>query len=160
MLALGAELIARGKGGERVIAATEFFTGVFETALAPDEVLVEVRVPKLGGSTGWAYVKANRRAQDWATVGVAALVHRDNGKVAGATIGLATWGDAPPRARRRGRSRRRRVGRGCRGGWSRTVPTRRATSQPRPSIGRTSRASSPDGPWSRRWREDAACSRD
>jgi len=98
-LALGAELVVRGKGGERVVPAAEFFTGVFETALAPDEVLVEVRVPKLGGSTGWAYLKANRRAQDWATVGVAALVHRDNGSVAGASIGLVNMGATPLRAK-------------------------------------------------------------
>ena len=99
MLALGADLVARGKGGERVIPAAEFFTGVFETALAPDEVLVEARVPKLGASTGWAYLKANRRAQDWATVGVAALVHRDNGSVAGASIGLVNMGATPLRAK-------------------------------------------------------------
>ncbi len=99
VLALGAELVAKGKAGERVIPATEFFTGVFETALGPDEVLVELRVPKLSGSTGWAYVKAQRRAQDWATVGVAALVHRDNGKVAGASIGLVNMGGTPLRAR-------------------------------------------------------------
>lgn len=98
VLALGAELVARGQGGERVVPATEFFTGVFQTALAPDEVLVEVRVPKLAGSTGWAYMKANRRAQDWATVGVAALVHRDDGKVAGASIGLVNMGGTPLRA--------------------------------------------------------------
>ncbi|MGA8486063.1 MAG: xanthine dehydrogenase family protein subunit M, partial [Gaiella sp.] len=97
MLALGADLVARGKGGERVVPAAEFFTGVFETALAPDEVLVEARVPKLGASTGWAYLKANRRAQDWATVGVAALVHRDNGSVAGASIGLVNMGATPLR---------------------------------------------------------------
>jgi carbon-monoxide dehydrogenase medium subunit len=99
MLALGAELVAQGKGGERVILATDFFTGVFETALAPDEVLVEARVPKLGASTGWAYLKANRRAQDWATVGVAALVHRDNGSVAGASVGLVNMGGTPLRAK-------------------------------------------------------------
>ena len=98
-LALGAELVARGKGGERTIPASEFFTGVFESALGPDEVLVEARVPKLGASTGWAYLKANRRAQDWATVGVAALVHRDDGKVAGASIGLVNMGSTPLRAR-------------------------------------------------------------
>ena len=62
MLALNADLVARGKAGERVIPATDFFTGVFETALAADEVLVEARVPKLGASTGWAYVKANMGA--------------------------------------------------------------------------------------------------
>ena len=99
VLALGCDLVAKGKGGERVIPATEFFTGVFETALAPDEVLVEVRVPKLAASTGWAYVKVNRRAQDWATVGVAALVHKDDGKIAGASIGLVSMGATPLRAR-------------------------------------------------------------
>lgn len=99
MLAVGAELVARSKGGERTISADDFFTGVFETALAEGEVLVEVRVPKLAGSTGWAYVKAHRRAQDWATVGVAVLVHRDNGNVAGASIGLVNMGGTPLRAR-------------------------------------------------------------
>jgi carbon-monoxide dehydrogenase medium subunit len=99
MLALGADLVARGKGGERVISATDFFTGVFETALAPDEVLVEARVPKLAASTGWSYMKASRRAQDWATVGVAALVHRDNGSIAGSSIGLVNMGGTPLRAK-------------------------------------------------------------
>jgi carbon-monoxide dehydrogenase medium subunit len=98
-LALGAELVARGKTGERVIPATDFFTGVFQTALQPDEVLVETRVPKLAASTGWAYLKAHRRALDWATVGVAALVHRDNGSAAGASIALVNMGGTPLRAR-------------------------------------------------------------
>ena len=78
LLALDGEVVARGKGGQRTIAATDLFTGVFQTALAPDELLVEVRVPKLG-SGGWSYVKMNRRAQDWATVAVAAVVERSNG---------------------------------------------------------------------------------
>jgi aerobic carbon-monoxide dehydrogenase medium subunit len=99
ILALGAELVARGRGGERVIPAVEFFTGVFQTALEPDEVLVEVRLPKLAASSGWAFLKAHRRAQDWATVGVAALVHRDNGSVAGASIGLVNMGATPLRAK-------------------------------------------------------------
>ena len=99
MLAVGAELVASGRGGERTIPAAEFFTGVFETALGPDEVLVETRVPKLADSTGWAYLKANRRAQDWATVGVAALVHRDDGSLAGASIGLVNMGATPLRAK-------------------------------------------------------------
>ena len=99
MLAVGAELVARGKGGERTIPADDFFTGVFETALEEGEVLTEVRVPKLSGSTGWAYLKAHRRAQDWATVGVAALVHRDNGSVARASIGLVNMGGTPLRAK-------------------------------------------------------------
>ena len=99
VLALGAELVVRGSGGERVIDATDFFTGVFTTAIEPGEMLVEVRVPKLGDSTGWAYIKANRRAQDWATVGVAALVHRDNGGIASAAIGLVNMGGTPLRAK-------------------------------------------------------------
>jgi len=99
MLALGAELVARGRGGERVIPASDFFTGVFETALGPDEMLLEVRVPKLGNSTGWAFLKAHRRAQDWATVAVAALVHRDNGSISGASIGLVNMGGTPLRAK-------------------------------------------------------------
>jgi aerobic carbon-monoxide dehydrogenase medium subunit len=99
VLALGADLVVRGGSGERVIPATDFFTGVFQTALQPDEVLVEARVPKLAASTGWAYLKAHRRRLDWATVGVAALVHRDNGAVAGASIGLVNMGATPLRAR-------------------------------------------------------------
>jgi carbon-monoxide dehydrogenase medium subunit len=99
MLALGAELVAQGSGGERTIPAADFFTGVFESALAPTDVLTEIRVPKLSASTGWAYVKFHRRAQDWATVGVAALVHRDNGNVAGASIGLTNMAGTPLRAK-------------------------------------------------------------
>ncbi len=98
VLALGAELVVHGSGGERVVSATDFFTGVFTTAIAPGEMLVEVRVPKLGDSTGWAYIKANRRAQDWATVGVAAVVQRDNGGIASAAVGLVNMGGTPLRA--------------------------------------------------------------
>jgi aerobic carbon-monoxide dehydrogenase medium subunit len=98
MLALGAELVVRGQEAERVVPASAFFTGVFETAVGPAEMLTEIRVPKLGGSTGWAYLKAHRRAQDWATVGVAALVVRTNGAVEGASIGLVGMGGTPLRA--------------------------------------------------------------
>jgi carbon-monoxide dehydrogenase medium subunit len=97
MLALDAELVARGAGGERTIPASAFFTGVFQTALEPGELLVEVRVPKLGPA-GWAYLKAHRRAQDWATVGVAAVVRRSNGSVESAGIGLTNMGGTPLRA--------------------------------------------------------------
>ena len=98
VLALGGDLVARGANGERVIPAASFFTGVFETALAPGEVLVEVRVPKLAASSGWAFVKANRRAQDWATVAVAAVVHRSDGKADGASVALVNMGATPLRA--------------------------------------------------------------
>ncbi len=95
ILALDGELVARGSGGERVIPAAEFFTGVFQTALAPDDVLVEIRVPKLG-SAGWSYTKMNRRAQDWATVAVAAVT-RANGELS-TTIALTNMGATPLRA--------------------------------------------------------------
>jgi len=98
MLALGADMIVVGGGGERTVPAGDFFTGVFETAVGQGELLTEIRVPKLGGSTGSSYVKYHRRAQDWATVGVAALVHRDDGTVAGASIGLVNMGATPLRA--------------------------------------------------------------
>lgn len=99
MLAVGAELVAQGPAGRRTIGVDDFFTGVFETALASNELLVEVRVPKLEGSYGWSVVKLNRRAQDWATVGVAAVVHRSGGAVNGARIGLVNMGGTPMRAR-------------------------------------------------------------
>ena len=96
MLAVGANLVARGPSGERVIPASEFFTGVFQTALAPDEMLVQVRVPKLG-SAGWSYTKLTRRAQDWATVAVAAVV-QGNGSIERATVALTNMGGTPLRA--------------------------------------------------------------
>ncbi|HXY17417.1 MAG TPA: xanthine dehydrogenase family protein subunit M [Gaiellaceae bacterium] len=99
ILALGGELVVRGSGGERVVPAGEFFRGVWETAIGHGELLTEIRVPKLAASTGWSFVKLNRRAQDWATVAVAALVHRDDGSVAGASIGLVNMGATPLRAR-------------------------------------------------------------
>jgi carbon-monoxide dehydrogenase medium subunit len=98
VLALDAELVVRGASGERVVPASAFFTGVFETAVGPAEVLTEIRVPKLGDTTGWSYLKYRRRAQDWATVGVAAVVHRDDGTVQRAAIALTSMGGTPLRA--------------------------------------------------------------
>ncbi len=98
ILALDAELVVRGSGGERTVAARDFFTGVFQTALGVAEMLVEIRVPKLGASTGWSYTKMSRRAQDWATVAVAAIVERSNGSIGKASIGLTNMGATPLRA--------------------------------------------------------------
>jgi carbon-monoxide dehydrogenase medium subunit len=99
VLALDGELVVRGSAGERTIPASEFFTGVFQTAVGPAEMLVEVRVPKLGASTGWSYLKMSRRAQDWATVAVAAVVERRNGSIGSAAIGLTNMGATPLRAK-------------------------------------------------------------
>ena len=70
LLALGGSVVAKGPNGEREIPATELFTSFLETAVAPDELITEVRVPKTGGA-GWSYQKFNRRAQDWAIVAAA-----------------------------------------------------------------------------------------
>ena len=88
----------RGAGGERVVPATEFFTGIFRTAIWQGELLTEIRVPKLAHTVGWSYLKFHRRAQDWATVGVAAVLDRDNGSVTSAAIGLTQMGGTPLRA--------------------------------------------------------------
>ncbi len=98
LLALDATFVARGPGGERTVAASDFFTGLFETALAPDEMLTAVRVPKLGAGSGWSYQKFHRRQIDWALVGVAAVVQRDDGHIGSARIGLTNMGLTPLRA--------------------------------------------------------------
>ena len=97
MLALDAELVISGQGEKRTIAAADFFTGVFQTAIAAAEMLVEVRVPKRP-SAGWSYMRMRRRAQDWATVAVAVIVDRTNGSIGKASIGLTNMGATPLRA--------------------------------------------------------------
>ncbi|HWS81542.1 MAG TPA: xanthine dehydrogenase family protein subunit M [Rubrobacter sp.] len=97
LLALDATFVVKGPGGERSVAAGDFFEDYLQTTLAPDEVLTEIRVPKLGGA-GWSYKKFNRRAQDWAVVGVAAVVERSNGSIGSARIGLTNMGSTPLRA--------------------------------------------------------------
>jgi len=91
VLALGGTLVARSSRGERTIAAGDFFTGFLESALAPDELLTEIRVPKFPGA-GWSFQKFNRRAQDWAIVGVAAVRNGNTG------IALVNMGSTPVRA--------------------------------------------------------------
>ncbi len=98
LLALEASFVVRGPGGERTVAAADFFKDYLMTDLSPDEVLTEVRVPKLGPNIGWSYKKFNRRAQDWAVVGVAAVVERSDGSISGARIGLTNMGSTPLRA--------------------------------------------------------------
>lgn len=92
VLALGGSLVAEGPNGQREIGVADFFTGYFESALSDDEMLTEVRVPKAPGAS-WSYQKFNRRAQDWAIVGVAAV------EVQGAAqIALVNMGSTPLRA--------------------------------------------------------------
>ena len=89
LLALDAELVARGPDGGRTIAAREFFTGPFGTALGQQDVLTEIRIPAAAGT----YLKFVRRAHDWATVGVAAARVHERVQVA-----LTSMGATPLRA--------------------------------------------------------------
>jgi carbon-monoxide dehydrogenase medium subunit len=92
-------VIASGGGGRRTVGAAEFFSDYLQTAVGPDELLVEVRMPKLGDGWGFHYEKFHRVAQAWAIVGVAAAVKRSNGSIAEARIGLTNMGATPIRAR-------------------------------------------------------------
>jgi CO/xanthine dehydrogenase FAD-binding subunit len=74
MLALDARLKARSASGERWIAAREFFSGMFTTALEPDEILLEIELPSNSGHTGWSFMEVAPRAGDYALMGLAALV--------------------------------------------------------------------------------------
>lgn len=91
MLALGAEFIIAGSKGERTAACSSFFTGLLECALSELEILTEIRVPKIGAK-GSTYVKFSRRAQDWATVGVAVVSNGDT------AVALTNMGPTPLRA--------------------------------------------------------------
>ena len=90
LLTLDADLVVVGPDGQRLIPVGQFFTGMFQTALGPQEVLTEIRVPEIAAGT---YLKFVRRAQDWATVGVAAA--RVDGRV---QVGLTSMGATPLRA--------------------------------------------------------------
>jgi carbon-monoxide dehydrogenase medium subunit len=101
MLALGAEVVAAGPGGERRIPLTSFFTGPFATALTPDEILVEIRVPVPAARSGGAYVKLERKVGDFATAAVAAQVTLGaNGTCERVGIALTNVGLTPIKADR------------------------------------------------------------
>lgn len=91
LLALRATMVVRGPEGERTVPADDFFTGFLETALEPTELVTEIRVPKVP-EAGWSFQKFNRRAQDWAIVGVALVRNGSTG------IGLVNMGSTPLRA--------------------------------------------------------------
>jgi len=101
MLALGAEVVAAGPRGERRIPVTSFFTGPFATALTPDEILVEIRVPVPAARSGGAYVKLERKVGDFATAAVAAQVTLGaNGTCERVGIALTNVGLTPIKADR------------------------------------------------------------
>jgi carbon-monoxide dehydrogenase medium subunit len=99
MLALDASLVARSNRGVRTVAAADFFTGYLTTALAPDEILVEVRVPGVPSGTGAAFVELSRRHGDFAICGAAALVTLDErGHCDRVRVALCGVGAGPVRA--------------------------------------------------------------
>jgi carbon-monoxide dehydrogenase medium subunit len=99
MLAYGAEIVARGPKGERTIAVGEFFRGPFETALAGDEILTEIRIPAPAARSGGAYFKLERKVGDFATAAVAVqLTLAADGTVQSAGIGLTNVADVPVKA--------------------------------------------------------------
>ncbi len=99
MLALGAQVVAFGPKGERVIPVERLFLGLFTTALQPDEILTEVRIPVPPPRSGGAYVKLERKVGDSATAAAAAqLTLSSSGTVERAGIGLTNAGPTPIKA--------------------------------------------------------------
>jgi len=98
MLALGAEVVATGPKGARTIPIAQFFTGLFTTALAPNEVLTEIRIPAPPPGSGGAYVKLERKVGDFATAGAAAFLVVKGGVIERAGIGLTNVGPTPIKA--------------------------------------------------------------
>jgi len=92
ILAMHAEIVVRSASGTRVIHAADFFKGPFETAIKPDEVVTEVRIPVGKGQGGGAYLKLERKVGDFATVAVAVHVHLDGDRIETAGIGLTAVG--------------------------------------------------------------------
>lgn len=88
-LALGATYVVQGANGSREIPAGDFYLGFLTSSLAPDEMLTEIRVPKMNGAR-WSFQKFTRRAQDWATVGVAAWSGNS-----GSGVGLVNMASVP-----------------------------------------------------------------
>jgi carbon-monoxide dehydrogenase medium subunit len=98
LLTLDGSVTARGPNGERSIPAAELFQDYLTTALGHDEVITEVQLPALDGY-GFGYQKFTRRAEDWAMVGVCALVSRAaDGTCDDVRIGLTNMGSTPLRA--------------------------------------------------------------
>jgi len=96
MLALSARLKAKSVSGERWIEAHDFFAGMFSTALAPDEILVEIELPFMPPRTGWSFMEVAPRAGDYALMGLAALVTLDeDGKCRTAKLVYLNAGDGP-----------------------------------------------------------------
>lgn len=98
MLAYGAQIVARGPEGERVIGIDDFFVGLFESALAAGEILTEVRIPAPRPNASGAYIKLERKVGDYATTGVAVQLEVDGDVCRSIRIGLTNVSPTPMRA--------------------------------------------------------------
>jgi carbon-monoxide dehydrogenase medium subunit len=98
MLAYGAEIVARGPGGTRVIPVDELFVGLFETSLQPGELLVEIRIPKPAANSGGAYLKNERKVGDYAVSAVAVQLTMSGNTCSAARIALTNVSSVPMRA--------------------------------------------------------------
>jgi carbon-monoxide dehydrogenase medium subunit len=95
MVALSATIIVRGPGGERRIAAEEFFTGIYETVLSPQELLVAVELPVAAKQSSHFFHEFARRHGDYAIVGLAAQAVVHDGRFADLRLGFFAVGDRP-----------------------------------------------------------------
>lgn len=98
VLALDAEIVARGPRGERTIKAADFFVDMLTSALEPNEILTQIRIPTLPPHTGTAYLKFDHPASHYALCGVAAVLTIQNGTVADARVGITGVGPKAYRA--------------------------------------------------------------
>ena len=99
MLALGATFVLQGSDGERMVTADDFFLGLFSTALEPDEVLTEIRIPVPAAGTGWCYAKLKRKIGDFATAATAVLLRMKGDTVEEVSIALTNAGATALKAR-------------------------------------------------------------
>ena len=151
-VALDAELTVRSAGGERTIAAADFFRAAHTTALEPGELLCAVRFPGLPEGAGSAYYEVSARTRGWGLAGAAAALWlAEDGRIAGARVALGGVGDVAG-ARRRRRADRRRAG--AEAFAAAGAAAREAVAEPRADLHASARA--PPAPGRRRRRASAA----
>ena len=95
LMALGATYVLKGAGGERRVAAREYYRGIYDTAAQPGEILTEIRIPAPAKGHGWAYEKLKRKVGDYATAAAAVILTVAGGKVATCAITLTNVADRP-----------------------------------------------------------------
>ncbi len=99
MLALGASFVLQGRAGERTVAADGFFRGLYDTALAPGEIITSIRIPIPAPGTGWCYAKLKRKTGDFATAAAAVLLRMKADSVQEVSIALTNVAPTALRAK-------------------------------------------------------------